>query len=155
VTQELLLLLSTRCTKKVGEIILKCSKLFFKEVLHIRKGPHPDPLLKKRRGRKCENVSSCRKFFDILTIQKIHKRIEKNERKRRQKVTIAAKRDVLFSSKKDEKRVKIMQNLDIYLPMPAAGMFSNIIIWYYICFYNSHFNDTSLQFMTIYNIPFM
>jgi hypothetical protein len=44
--------------KKGGEIILNSSKLFFKEVLHICEGPHPDPLLKKRRGRKCENVSS-------------------------------------------------------------------------------------------------
>jgi hypothetical protein len=28
------------------QIILNCSKLFLKEVLHICEGPHPNPLLK-------------------------------------------------------------------------------------------------------------
>jgi hypothetical protein len=42
--------------KKGGEIILNSSKLFIKEVLHIWCGPHPDPLLKKRRGGKCKNI---------------------------------------------------------------------------------------------------
>jgi hypothetical protein len=42
-------------------------------------------------------------FIDILSIQK---RIEK---KRRQNVIIAAKRDIFFSAEKDEKRIKILQ----------------------------------------------
>jgi hypothetical protein len=36
--------------KKGGEIKLKGSKLFFKEVLHIMCGPHPDPLPRKKHG---------------------------------------------------------------------------------------------------------
>jgi hypothetical protein len=55
-------------TKNVGTSFLNRSKLFFKEVLHIWCGPHPGPLLKKRRGGKCTNILPLKKFFDILTI---------------------------------------------------------------------------------------